>query len=99
MVVNWLIGLFSFGKRHIFSLKFSDKPNREIETTSMVFPLPGETVDQVTNIYLFNIIFDRVFFMFKPLSAGFFFVIRGQSVTQESIGREASRYPPWCQGL
>jgi hypothetical protein len=24
-----------------------DKPNRDVETTTMLFPLPGETVDQV----------------------------------------------------
>ena len=33
-----------------FFFLLSDKPTRDIETTNMVFPLPGETVDEVKKI-------------------------------------------------
>ena len=33
-----------------FFFLLSDKPTRDIETTNMVFPLPGETVDEVKKL-------------------------------------------------
>ena len=40
--------------------------------------------------------------LFNPLSAGIFTVfglIRGQSVTQGSMGCDPPKYPPWGPGL
>ena len=44
-----------------------------------------------------------IFFPFNPLSAAVFtdfgLIIRGQSVTQGSMGRDSPSYPPWGPGL